>query len=101
VRRLAFGAIGLANFPAGPERKASGGGEPPYFAIGNRRREFAVLDANRHAGGRDGVSDKTEASYRHGTAIEKRRKLMASWTEFCRSPPVTKIGKVVPIRGHQ
>jgi hypothetical protein len=74
-------------------------GEPPYFAIGNRCREFAMLDADRHAGG--GTASATKPKRRIGTGRQSRNvaKLMASWTEFCRSPPVTKIGKVVPIRG--
>jgi integrase len=30
-----------------------------------------------------GISDKTEVAYRRTTAIEKRRKLMKQWAEFC------------------
>ncbi|CAJ0856963.1 hypothetical protein AMST5_00971 [freshwater sediment metagenome] len=29
------------------------------------------------------VGDKTERAYRRGTAIDKRRELMAAWAEFC------------------
>lgn len=29
------------------------------------------------------IRDKTEAAYRRGTAIEKRRKLMEAWANFC------------------
>jgi integrase len=33
------------------------------------------------------VSDKVEAAYRRGDLFEKRRRLMAEWTEYCRSRP--------------
>lgn len=42
------------------------------------------------------VVDKTEAAYRRGDALEKRRRLMDAWAKFCGSsatPPV-----VVPLR---
>ena len=29
------------------------------------------------------ISNKAEAAYRRGTAIEKRRELMAAWAEYC------------------
>lgn len=29
------------------------------------------------------VSDKTEAAYRRGTAVERRRQLMQSWADYC------------------
>jgi integrase len=46
-----------------------------------------------------GISDKTEAAYRRGTAIEKRRKLMQAWANYCASPAVKqKTAKVVGIR---
>jgi integrase len=32
------------------------------------------------------VSDKTEAAYRRGDMIEKRRRLMADWAAYCSSP---------------
>ncbi len=42
-----------------------------------------------------GISDKSEASYRRGDELEKRRKLMESWAAFC-EPRVS--GKVVRLR---
>ncbi|MPZ58744.1 MAG: DUF4102 domain-containing protein [Rhizobiales bacterium] len=49
-----------------------------------------------------GLTDKTEASYRHMTAVEKRRKLMDSWARYCTSKPVV-IGSdnVRAIRGRR
>jgi integrase len=32
------------------------------------------------------VANKVEAAYRRGSAIEKRRKLMGSWAQWCESP---------------
>jgi integrase len=32
------------------------------------------------------VSDKTEAAYRRGDMLEKRRRLMADWAAYCASP---------------
>jgi integrase len=40
------------------------------------------------------IGDQTEAAYRRGTAIEKRRKLMDAWSIYCTTP---KAGEVVPI----
>jgi integrase len=51
-------------------------------------REFALAH---------GLTDKTEASYRHMTAVEKRRKLMDAWAKYCASKPVA-AGNVTPIR---
>ncbi|MER8683951.1 integrase arm-type DNA-binding domain-containing protein [Mesorhizobium sp. M1405] len=44
------------------------------------------------------VSDKTEAAYRRGDLMEKRRRLMKDWAEFCDTlkPPAS--DSVVPIR---
>ena len=44
------------------------------------------------------VGDKVEAAYRRSTALEKRRRLMAAWASFCRSPggeqgKITAIGR--------
>ena len=33
------------------------------------------------------VGDKTEAAYRRGDMMEKRRQLMADWAEYCRQAP--------------
>jgi hypothetical protein len=43
------------------------------------------------------VSDKTEAAYRRGDMMERRRRLMADWAAYCQRP-LTDIGNVVPIR---
>ncbi len=42
------------------------------------------------------LSDKTEAAYRRGDALEKRRRLMDDWAAFCARPAPA--GEVVPIR---
>jgi integrase len=34
------------------------------------------------------VSDKTEAAYRRGDMIEKRRRMMEAWAKYCASPSV-------------
>lgn len=41
------------------------------------------------------IGDKTEAAYRRGDALEKRRKLMAAWAKFCGERPAE--GNVVPM----
>lgn len=43
------------------------------------------------------VSDKTEAAYRRGDMMEKRRRLMADWAGYCEQMPAER-GKVVSIR---
>lgn len=43
------------------------------------------------------VSDETEAAYRRGDLLEKRRQLMAKWSEHCDTPK-PQGGKVTPIR---
>ena len=43
------------------------------------------------------VSDKTEAAYRRGDMMEKRRLLMADWAGYCERRPATR-GEVVGIR---
>jgi integrase len=43
-----------------------------------------------------GITDKTEAAYRRSTAIEKRRRLMVAWSQYCESRPVES-ATVVPI----
>jgi integrase len=44
-----------------------------------------------------GITDATEAAYRRGTAIEKRRKLMQAWADYCDSR-TSGAENVVPIR---
>jgi integrase len=41
------------------------------------------------------ISDKTEAAYRRGDALDKRRRLMAAWAEYCSEP--TTAGGVVAL----
>jgi integrase len=43
------------------------------------------------------VGDKVEAAYRRGELLEKRRKLMAAWADYCAKPTVAS-GKVVALR---
>jgi integrase len=55
---------------------------------------YVVEAALAHASG-----DKVEAAYARSDVLEKRRKLMDAWAEFC-SKPVQFDGKVVvPLRG--
>ena len=41
------------------------------------------------------VGDSTELAYRRGSAVEKRRSLMAAWAAFC-TPPDDETGNVLP-----
>lgn len=43
------------------------------------------------------ISDKTEAAYRRGDMLDRRRRLMQDWSDFCDRP--AEGGNVVPIRG--
>ena len=43
------------------------------------------------------IKDKSEAAYRRGDALEKRRRLMAEWAHYCELPAVT--GEVVALHG--
>jgi integrase len=45
-----------------------------------------------------GIGDKTQAAYRRGTALEKRRQLMAHWADYCASSANTRSTNVVPLR---
>ncbi|MER8709147.1 tyrosine-type recombinase/integrase [Mesorhizobium sp. M1088] len=44
------------------------------------------------------VGDKTEAAYRRGDMMEKRRRLMQDWAEFCASAKLASASNVTPIR---
>jgi integrase len=44
------------------------------------------------------VSDKTEAAYRRGDMMEKRRRLMADWARFCARPPAKSGDNIIPMR---
>jgi hypothetical protein len=43
------------------------------------------------------IKDKSEAAYRRGDALEKRRRLMAEWARYCQSPAVN--ADVVALHG--
>ena len=43
------------------------------------------------------VSDKTEAAYRRGDMLEKRRHLMEDWSKFCEQP--VRVDSAFPMRG--
>jgi integrase len=47
------------------------------------------------------ISDKTIAAYRRSTAIDKRRKLMEAWAEFCERPAAPPSENVTPLRGRR
>jgi integrase len=42
------------------------------------------------------VGDQTEAAYRRASALDKRRRLMATWADYCEGQPVQ--ADVVPLR---
>jgi integrase len=44
------------------------------------------------------IKDKSEAAYRRGDALDKRRKLMDAWSSYCAAPAVTG-ENIVAIRG--
>jgi integrase len=44
------------------------------------------------------VGNKVEAAYRRGDMMEKRRRLMSDWAEYCDQPPAERSKVVVPIR---
>jgi integrase len=43
------------------------------------------------------VGNKVEAAYRRGDMMEKRRRLMADWAEYCAQPPAKSRANVVSI----
>jgi integrase len=45
------------------------------------------------------VGSAVEKAYRRGDLLDKRRKLMTAWAQYCRSPETEKSGAVVPLRG--
>jgi integrase len=44
------------------------------------------------------LESKTEAAYQRGDLLEKRRKLMQAWADYCASPPATVAGNVVSLQ---
>jgi integrase len=47
------------------------------------------------------VGNQVEAAYRRGDLFEKRRKLMAEWARFSRTPTAKASGDVVALRGRR
>jgi hypothetical protein len=45
-----------------------------------------------------GINDKTEAAYRRGSAVEKRRRVLAAWADYC-AKPLPASADIVPLRG--
>ena len=45
------------------------------------------------------IGNKAEAAYRRGDMMEKRRRLMADWAEYCGRPPAKSRDNVVSIGG--
>ena len=43
------------------------------------------------------IRDKTEAAYRRGDALDKRRRLITEWARYCEMPAIS--GSVVHLRG--
>jgi integrase len=56
-----------------------------------RFENYVFESALAHASG-----DKIEAAYARGAVLDKRRKLMDAWAEYCAKPPAA--GKVIPLR---
>lgn len=44
------------------------------------------------------VGDRTEAAYRRGDMLEKRRRLMDAWAKYATTKPAEATGKLIPIR---
>jgi len=44
------------------------------------------------------IADKTEKAYRRGDLLEKRRRLMADWANFCATPS-SQTGQVIAMQG--
>jgi integrase len=45
------------------------------------------------------IRDKAEASYRRGDELEKRRRLMQAWSDYCASSPEKMSGELVSLHG--
>ncbi|GAM05075.1 hypothetical protein MBENS4_2073 [Novosphingobium sp. MBES04] len=69
----------------------------PYTAHGFRSafRDW-VSETTNHSGDvaeaalAHAVKDKTEAAYRRGNLLEKRRIMMNDWASFCTSPRISR-----------
>ena len=79
-------------------------GMRPGLTVHGFRSTFSDWARDRTAYSRDVIEmalahiikDKSEAAYRRGDALDKRRRLMTEWAKFCEMPAVT--GEVVPLR---
>jgi integrase len=45
------------------------------------------------------IKDRAEAAYRRSAALEKRRKLMQTWADYCASPSANLVAKIVSLHG--
>ena len=77
----------------------------PTLTVHGLRSSFRDWAGDRTAFPRDviemalahAIKDKSEAAYRRGDALEKRRKLMEAWAQYCSAPATN--GKVVALHG--
>jgi len=44
------------------------------------------------------LADKTEAAYQRGDLLDKRRRLMTAWANFCAEKPATKSDNVLSMQ---
>lgn len=44
------------------------------------------------------IGDKTEAAYRRGDMLDKRRRLMDAWAKYATTEPAEATGKLIPLR---
>jgi integrase len=78
-------------------------GMVPGLTVHGFRSSFSDWARERTAYPRDvvemalahAIKDKSEAAYRRGDALDKRRRLMQEWARYCMAP---KLGDVVPLR---
>lgn len=45
-----------------------------------------------------GIDAVIEAAYRRGALLEKRKRLMRDWANYCARPPAKAGGNVTPLR---
>jgi integrase len=45
------------------------------------------------------IPNKTEAAYRRGELLEKRKRLMRDWSVFCSRSPIAETANITPLRG--
>lgn len=70
--------------------RAAGAGDATLHGLRSSFRDWAGDETNyprdvAEAALAHVITDKTEAAYRRGTALEKRRAMMEEWAEFCAS----------------